>query len=84
MIEYERDQVMSYIFKVSLNTAWNETLYEINITAFSDERSLIQSFYASERNEQTYAPPPLSHLAATYFSQPAAATYSYQLPPAVT
>ena len=32
------------LFKVWLNTAWKETLSEINIMAFSDERSLIQSF----------------------------------------
>ena len=32
------------LFKVWLNTAWKETLYESNIMAFLDERSLIQSF----------------------------------------
>ena len=32
------------LFKVWLNTAWKETLSEINIMAFSDEKSLIQSF----------------------------------------
>ena len=32
------------LFKVWLNTAWKETLYEIIIMAFLDERSLIQSF----------------------------------------
>ena len=32
------------LFKVQLNTAWKETLSEINIIAFSDERRLILSF----------------------------------------
>ena len=32
------------LFKVWLNAAWKETPSEINIMAFADERSLIQSF----------------------------------------
>ena len=38
------------LFKVWLNTAWKETLSEINIIAFSDEKILIQSD-ASEGKE---------------------------------
>ena len=44
------------LFKVWLNTAWKETLSEINIMAFSDERSLIQSFTLVRGSNNYYTP----------------------------
>ena len=44
------------IFKVWLNTAWKETLSEINIIAFSDERSLIQSVTQVRGRNNCYIP----------------------------
>ena len=44
------------LFKVWLNTAWKETLSEINIIAFSDERSLIQSFTLVRERSNCYTP----------------------------
>ena len=44
------------LFKVWLNTAWKETLSEINIIAFSDERSLIQSFTLVRGRSNCYTP----------------------------
>ena len=44
------------LFKVWLNTLWEETLSEINIMAFSDERSLIQSFTLVRGRNNCYTP----------------------------
>ena len=44
------------LFEVWLNMAWKETLSEINIMAFSDERSLIQSFTQVRGSNNCYKP----------------------------
>ena len=44
------------LLKVWLNKAWKETLSEINIMAFLDERSLIQSFTQVRGRNNCYTP----------------------------
>ena len=44
------------LFKVWLNAAWKETPSEINIMAFADERSLIQSFTLVRGRNNCYTP----------------------------
>ena len=44
------------LFKVWLNTDWKETLSEINIMVFSDERSLIQSLTLVSGSNNCYTP----------------------------
>ena len=44
------------LFKVRLNTVWKRTLSEINIMAFSDERSLIQTVTQVRRRNNCYTP----------------------------
>ena len=44
------------LFKVWLNTAQKETLSEINIMAFADERSWIQSFTQVRGRNNCYTP----------------------------
>ena len=44
------------LLKVWLNTAWKETLCEINIMAFVDEKSLIQSFMQVRGRNNCYTP----------------------------
>ena len=44
------------LVKVWLNTAWKETLSEINIMAFLDESSSIQSFTQVRERNNCYTP----------------------------
>ena len=44
------------LFKVWLNAACKETLTEINIMPFSDERSLIQNFTQGRERNNCYTP----------------------------
>ena len=44
------------LYKVWLNTAWKETLFEINIMAFLNERSFIQSLTQVRGRNNCYTP----------------------------
>ena len=56
MIEYKLTRSLYVLFKVWLNTAWKKTLYEINIMAVLDERSLIQSFMQVRGRNNCHTP----------------------------
>ena len=65
------------LFKVWLNTAWKETLSEINIMAFLIERSLIQSFTQVRGRNNCYTPKTKLQSIRSSTDLPAASMISY-------